>query len=71
MTTSALRRHDITEEISVPVSLMQTIKENVKAKLKVIVKRALRQFYYPPDTQFLATETVLKQAEIIAEELTA
>jgi type I restriction enzyme, R subunit len=41
----------------------------VKAKLKVIVKRTLRQFGYPPDMQLLATETVLKQAEMIAAEL--
>ncbi|MBZ0184473.1 MAG: type I restriction endonuclease subunit R [Melioribacteraceae bacterium] len=47
-----------------------TIKESVKAKLKVIVKRTLRQFGYPPDMQKLATETVLKQAELIAGELT-
>ena len=47
-----------------------TIKESVKAKLKVIVKRTLRQYGYPPDMQKLATETVLKQAELIAEEIT-
>lgn len=47
-----------------------TIKESVRAKLKVIVKRTLRQYGYPPDMQALATETVLKQAELIADELT-
>jgi type I restriction enzyme R subunit len=47
-----------------------TIKESAKAKLKVIVKRILRQFGYPPDMQKLATETVLKQAELIASQLT-
>ena len=46
-----------------------TIKDNVKARLKVMVKRTLRQFGYPPDMQLLATETVLKQAEMIAGEL--
>ncbi|MCL1814324.1 MAG: DUF3387 domain-containing protein [Treponema sp.] len=51
-------------------SIDWTIKESVKAKLKVIVKRILRQYGYPPDMQMLATETVLKQAELIAEELT-
>lgn len=40
----------------------------MKAKLKVIVKRTLRQFGYPPDMQLLATETVLKQAEMMAAE---
>ncbi|MCL2209851.1 MAG: DUF3387 domain-containing protein [Treponema sp.] len=38
--------------------------------MKVIVKRILRQYGYPPDMEILATETVLKQAELIAEELT-
>ena len=51
-------------------SIDWTIKESVKAKLKVIVKRTLRQFGYPPDMEVLATETVLKQAELIASELT-
>jgi type I restriction enzyme R subunit len=50
-------------------SIDWTIKESVKAKLKVIVKRTLRQFGYPPDMELLATETVLKQAEMIAAEL--
>lgn len=43
--------------------------EGVRAKLKAIVKRTLRQYGYPPDMQLLATETVLKQAEMIANEL--
>jgi type I restriction enzyme R subunit len=46
-----------------------TIKESVRAKLKVVVKRILRQFGYPPDMQILATETVLRQAELLAGEL--
>jgi type I restriction enzyme, R subunit len=52
------------------VSIDWTIKESVKAKLKVIVKRVLRQYGYPPDMQILATETVLRQAELIADQLT-
>lgn len=46
-----------------------TIKESVRAKLRVTVKRLLRQYGYPPDMQQLATETVLKQAEKIAEDV--
>ncbi len=59
------------ERVKANASIDWTIKENVKAKLKVIVKRTLRQYGYPPDMQKLATETVLKQAELIAAELTA
>ncbi len=58
------------ERVKQNASIDWTIKESVKAKLKVIVKRTLRQYGYPPDMQKLATETVLKQAELIAGELT-
>lgn len=61
----------LTERVKKNASIDWTIKESVRAKLKVIIKRTLRQFGYPPDMQKLATETVLKQAEMIAKELTA
>ena len=59
----------LTKSIRENASIDWTIKDSVRAKLKVIVKRILRQFGYPPDMQLLATETVLKQAEMIANEL--
>jgi type I restriction enzyme R subunit len=58
------------EKVKQNASIDWTIKENVRAKLRVIVKRTLRQYGYPPDMQALATETVLKQAELIADEMT-
>jgi len=59
----------LTQRVRENASIDWTIKESVRAKLKVIVKRTLRQYGYPPDMQLLATETVLKQAEMIADEL--
>jgi len=46
-----------------------TLKESVRAKLRRDVKRILNKCGYPPDQQFIATENVLKQAELMAEEL--
>ena len=60
----------LTERVKKNASIDWAIKESVRAKLKVIIKRTLRQFGYPPDMQKLATETVLKQAELIANDLT-
>jgi type I restriction enzyme R subunit len=60
----------LTETIRKNASIDWTIKESVKAKLRVSVKRLLRKYGYPPDMQMLATETVLKQAAMIADELT-
>lgn len=59
----------LTERVKQNASIDWTIKESVRAKLKVIIKRTLRQYGYPPDMQKLATETVMKQAEMIAREL--
>jgi type I restriction enzyme, R subunit len=59
----------LTQKVKQNASIDWTIKESVRAKLKVIIKRTLRQYGYPPDMQKLATETVLKQAEMLAEEL--
>ncbi len=58
------------EKVRKNATIDWTIKGSVRSKLKVIVKRTLRQFGYPPDMQKLATDTVLKQAEKIADELT-
>lgn len=59
----------LTEQIRKNASIDWTIKESVRSKLKVAVKRTLRKYGYPPDMQKLATEMVLKQAEMIADEL--
>ena len=45
-----------------------SVKENVRAKLRTLVKRLLRKYGYPPDKQEAATETVLKQAELLCKE---
>ena len=62
---------ELTNTIQQNASIDWNIKESVRAKLKVAVKRLLRKYGYPPDMQLLATETVLKQAEMLAKELSA
>lgn len=57
----------LVERVKDNASIDWTVKESVKKKLKVIVKRTLRQYGYPPDLQKLATETVLQQAEALAD----
>ena len=59
----------LAETIHKNKSIDWTIKENVRAKMKVAVKRLLKKYGYPPDKRKLAIETVLKQAERTAEEL--
>ena len=55
----------LTGKLKQNVSIDWAIKENVRAKLRAIVKRTLNLYGYPPDMQLLTTETILKQAELI------
>jgi type I restriction enzyme R subunit len=48
-----------------------TVKESVKARLRVLVRRALRKYGYPPDLQEAAVQTVLHQAELFADDMAA
>ena len=59
----------LTETIRNNTTIDWEIKENVRAKMRVAIKRLLRRYGYPPDMQLLATETVIKQAELISSEL--
>ncbi len=48
-----------------------SVKENVRAKMRVMVRRILRKHGYPPDKHEKAIQTVLEQAELMAEGLAA
>ena len=50
------------------VTIDWTLRDNVRAQLRVIVKRILRKYGYPPDKQEQATQTVLEQAEVLSQE---
>lgn len=53
------------------VTIDWTLRENVRAQLRVLVKRILRKYGYPPDKQEKATETVLEQAALLSGEWAA
>ncbi|MBP8856929.1 MAG: type I restriction endonuclease subunit R [Anaerolineaceae bacterium] len=59
---------ELVETVRKNVTIDWTVKENVRAKLRVMVKRILKKYGYPPDKQEKATLTVLEQAELIAKD---
>lgn len=61
---------EITEKVKANTTIDWTIRESARARLMVIVKRTLNKWGYPPDKQAKAIETVLKQAELMAEFIT-
>ena len=48
-------------------TIARTVRENVQAHLRVLVKRILRKYGYPPDKQEKATQTVLEQAALLSD----
>ena len=48
------------------ITIDWTLRENVRAKMRVFVKRVLRKYGYPPDKKESATRTVLEQAELLS-----
>ena len=58
----------LVERVKRNTSIDWTLKENVRAKLRTVIKRLLKEYGYPPDKQKLATENILKQAEYFADE---
>ena len=58
----------LAEKVRANASIDWTIKESVQANLRSIVKRTLRTYGYPPDMQKLATDNILKQAELYADD---
>ena len=57
----------LVETVQQNVTVDWTLRENVRAQLRVLVKRILRRHGYPPDRQERATQTVLEQAEALSE----
>ena len=59
---------ELVETVRNNVTIDWTLRENVRAQLRVLVKRILRKHGYPPDKQEKATRTVLEQAEVLSAE---
>ena len=58
---------ELVETVRKNVTIDWTLRDNVRAQLRVLVKRVLRKHGYPPDKQEKATQTVLEQAALLSE----
>ncbi len=62
---------ELVKTVRANVTIDWTLRENVRAQLRVLVKRILRKYGYPPDKQEKAAETVLEQAALLSAEWAA
>ena len=60
--------HELVKTVQANVTIDWTVREKLRAELRVIVKRILRKYGYPPDKQEKATQPVLEQAELLSAE---
>ena len=57
---------ELVKSVRANVTIDWTVKEGARAKMRILVKRILRKYGYPPDLQDAATNLVLQQAELLA-----
>jgi type I restriction enzyme, R subunit len=58
---------ELTDQLRKNVSVDWSVRETVRAKLRLLVKRILRKYKYPPDLEQRAIDLVLQQAETLSE----
>jgi len=59
---------ELVKRVKQSISVDWQVRENARAQIRVLVKRILRKYGYPPDMQQRATELVLEQAETLCED---
>jgi type I restriction enzyme, R subunit len=61
--------HELTQAIKNNIRVDWTLRESVRAQMRITVKRLLKKYGYPPDLEKMAIDTVLKQAELMCQEV--
>jgi type I restriction enzyme R subunit len=61
--------HDLVKTVKENVSIDWTVRESIRAKMRIMIKRILRKYGFPPDKQEAATNTVLEQAALLCKDL--
>lgn len=61
---------EITEKLRASTTVDWQVRDSVRARLRILVRRALQKWKYPPDQENDAIELVLKQAEALSNEWT-
>ena len=61
---------EIAKKLRQNITVDWSVRESVRARLRLLVKNLLRKYKYPPDQQEEATELILSQAELVSKELT-
>ena len=61
--------HELLEHVRKNVTVDWHIKEAARARMRILVKRILKKYGYPPDLSSEAVQTVLEQAEVLLRDI--
>ncbi len=61
--------HELTKSIKDNMSIDWNLRDSARARMRIIVKRLLKKYGYPPEISKQAIDTVLEQAELMSEQL--
>ncbi|OMD35120.1 MULTISPECIES: type I restriction endonuclease subunit R [Paenibacillus] len=59
--------HELTQAIKSNIKVDWTLRENVRAQMRITVKRLLKKYGYPPDLEKMAIDLIIQQAELMAQ----
>ena len=62
---------EVAQKLRDNVTIDWSVRESVRAKIRIMVKTLLKRYKYPPDEQEEAVDLILRQAEVVSEELVA
>ena len=62
---------EVAQKLRKQVTVDWSVRESVRAKIRLMVKTLLKRYKYPPDEQEEAVDLILRQAEVVSEELVA
>ncbi|RUO76448.1 type I restriction endonuclease subunit R [Pseudidiomarina taiwanensis] len=60
---------EVSKKLRANLTVDWAVKDSVRARLRIIIRTLLKKYKYPPDQQKYAIETVLRQAEVISEDV--
>jgi type I restriction enzyme R subunit len=59
--------HELTQAIKGNIKVDWTLRENVRAQMRITIKRLLKKYGYPPDLEKMAIDLIIQQAELMAQ----
>ena len=62
---------EVAKKLRENITVDWAVRDSVRARLRILIRNLLKRYKYPPDKQKDAVETVIRQAEVLSEDMAA